>query len=438
MTALLPSRPPETSRGCIVTLGGWYGAANLGDELILSTFVDWVREAGGTPRVISVHPAHTRAMLDVDAADYTSLAEVVEGIAACDLFVLGGGGLFQNYDVFDRASLDRFPARNVSQFAQYFLLARELGIPAVVLAQGVGPLRKHDAREITATVFEEAELCSVRDKESAALLTSIGVRRLVPIAADPAWAFRGTSQSVSLRERFPQFAGLRVLTLVVRDWPFDAHWEDEFVGTLKAAIPKGWGCLWLDFARTPSADVERVQGSEIAHRLIARLGDERVHVVWEGMRLDEAIAIISASDAMIAMRLHAALLGHRAGIPVVTLEYDDKVRVLGDELRVPHELRFPLARIATALPAALTIACAADREPFRVDAHTREQCARSALAHRDLLREAMSRARSTTEPVRPLKDLRWASRWLSATPEAAERVAAAIERRWASHRVAEL
>jgi len=29
-------------------IGGWYGAANLGDELLLRVIADWVRDAGGT------------------------------------------------------------------------------------------------------------------------------------------------------------------------------------------------------------------------------------------------------------------------------------------------------------------------------------------------------------------------------------------------------
>src|SRR5688572_16241615 len=239
-------RPPRDARDCRVALGGWYGAANLGDELILSTFVDWVREAGGVPSVISVHPAFTKAMLGVGTASYTDLAEVVEAIAQADLLVLGGGGLFQNYDAFDRASLARFPARNVSQFAQFFYLAEEIGADTAVLAQGVGPLRTSDAREITADVFTRAGTASVRDGESALLLRSIGVERIVPIASDPAWRFRMPSPSSDLAGRFPQLAGLRVLAVVVRDWPFDDHWGAAFVSALREALPAGWGCLWLD------------------------------------------------------------------------------------------------------------------------------------------------------------------------------------------------
>ena len=414
--------------GKSVVLAGWYGAANLGDELILSTFVDWVREAEAVPTVISVHPAFTTAMLGVKSASYGSLAEVVAAIASADLLVLGGGGLFQEYDAFDRPSLARFPARNVSQFAQFFYLACELSVPAAVLAQGVGPLRGEDARAITADVFERASLCSVRDGESARLLQAIGVRRLVPIAADPAWCFPMPAPASDLRERFPELAGKRILAVAVRDWPFDAQWEQAFVAAFANALPAGWGCLWLDFARTPSAEPDAVSGSEIAHRIITKLPDRSVHAVWSGMRLAEAAALIAACDAMLAMRLHGVLLGHLAALPVVAIEYDDKVRVLGDELGTPAPQRMPLADIGAKLELALKRACGfASEAPFRLAPDKRDGLARSALAHRDLLWQAMSdepRSTSTAPPAPPLL-----AGWLAQHPDAAGSVVAALLKR---------
>lgn len=426
MTARVAAGAPALGRGCSVVLAGWYGAANLGDELILSTFVAWVRDAGGLPCVISVHPQFTTSMLAVESASYTSLAEVVEAVAQADLVVLGGGGLFQNYDVFDRPSLDRFPARNVSQFAQFFLLATELGVPTAVLGQGVGPLRTADARGITADVFARADVCSVRDAESARLLRDIGVQRIVPIAPDPAWSY-ALPPAVDPAARFAQLAGQRVIAIVLRDWPFDGAWEDAFVAAFRDALPAGWACLWLDFARTPSEDPDVVAGGEIAYRLIPRLADGRVHVVWQGMHVDEAAGLIAGCDALVAMRLHAALLGHLASLPVVALEYDDKVRVLGDELQMPAQQRMSLAAIGEALRPALARACGEAGAASRLAAATREQLARSAGAHRDLLWQAMRRAtqaRSAIPVETPLLD-----RWVGADPGAAARVLAALHRR---------
>ena len=424
---VVASTAGDRAHACRVVLAGWYGAANLGDELILSVFVEWVRQAGCVPIVISVHPHFTASTLDVQTASYTSLPDVVEAIAQADLLVLGGGGLFQEYDVFDRPSLARFPARNVSQFAQFFLLAGELGVSTAVLAQGVGPLRNADARAISAEVFKRADFCSVRDAESARLLDAIGVERLVPVAADPAWRFAFADPPIGIESRFPELAGHRVMAIVVRDWPFDAHWEDDFVAAFRNALPPGWACLWLDFARTPSADARSVDGSEIAQRLIAKVADGRVHAVWQGMRVEEAAALIAACDAMIAMRLHAVLLGHLAGLPVVSIEYDDKVRILDDELRVPAAQRMALEELGEKLRPALARVCSDDGSAYRTEVSVREQLARSARAHGDLLWLAMEAAvRGVGEPASSRPFL---ADWIAHDPQSAERVTAAIARR---------
>ena len=417
-----------TATQASVVLAGWYGATNLGDEWLLSTFVDWVREAQATPTVVSVHPAYTSAAYGVQTASYVDLASVVEALSQADLLVLGGGGLFQEYDVFDRPSLAHFPAGNVSQFAQFHYLARELGLATAVLGQGVGPLHGADACDITRQVFEQADLASVRDGASAQLLRRIGVDRLVPIAPDPAWTIAPRAPVRDLPQRYPALAGHRVMAMIVRDWPFHATWEDAFAQTFDRALPPGWACLWLDFTRTPSADPQRVDGSEIAYRLVPRLSTGRPHAVWQGMALDEAMALVAACDALVTMRLHGALLGHVSGLPVVTLEYDDKVHALGDAVGVPALQRMPLDAIGDRLPPALRRVCGLDDEPpFRMPAARREQFARNALAHRALLIEAIQAARKL---ARPQATQPWLRRWsASQDGNARARIDEAVARR---------
>jgi polysaccharide pyruvyl transferase CsaB len=376
-----------------IVLAGWYGAANLGDELILSVFIDWIREAGAEPVVISVNPHYTLACHRADAVGYTDLPAIVEALGGADLFVLGGGGLFQDYDAFDRASLAQFPAGNVSQFAQLFYLAGELDVPAAVLAQGVGPLRGADARAIAADVFDRASACSVRDLESAELLRDIGVRRTMPIAPDPAWSW-ATIEPIDPRARFVQLAGSSVLGIVVREWPFDRSWEAPFVASLRAALPNGWSCLWLDFTRVPDEAAKRPIASEIASRLVPQIPDAK-HAIWEGLRVEEAASLIAGCDALVAMRLHGVMLGHLANLPVVALEYDRKVRALDDELEVPATQRMPLAAIPERLPAAIHRVTEGRSSAFRTDPARRAELAQRANAHRDLLWQTMRDPRVT-------------------------------------------
>jgi len=414
-----------TARSVRVVVGGWYGAANLGDELLLDVFAHWIREAGGTPVAISNTPAHTRAAHDIECVAHDDLGAIAEAMAASDLFVFGGGGLLHDYFGLDRVSLARFPARNATQFAQHLLLADELRLPTAALAQGVGPLSSPEARGIAADVFERAGAVSLRDWNSLALLRAAGFARDAIVAPDPGWAWARNAAAVvegSLAARYPELAGRRVLAVVPRDWPLDAQWEPAFVDALRSAIPEGWAVLWLDFQRDPTAGGA---GSSIAQRVVAALADGRTHAVWDGEDAKDAFAAIAQCDACVAMRLHGVLLGMAAGVPTVALEYDDKVSAMCDEAGLDPAHRVALDAIRLRLGDAIRTAAAQVRTPMPARAAA---LAGQALAHRDLLWRAMadaSRVRRGEDAEREA----WIATWVGQAPEHAERVTRAMAAR---------
>jgi polysaccharide pyruvyl transferase CsaB len=410
-----------------VVLAGWYGAGNLGDELLLEIISRWVRGAGAIPVAISTHPDWTRRTLGIEAVGYGDLPAIVEALAEADLFVLGGGGLFQDYNDFDLASLARFPAWNVSQYAQFLFLADELGLPTLALAQGVGPLRGGEGRQIAADVFSRAGGVSVRDHDSAHLLSEIGVDREVIVAPDPGWSWRPASNGPrSLGRRYPQFEDRPVLAMILRDWPFDAEWERACVTALRDAVPTGWGVLWLDFHRPP--DAATTGHSEIAGRMVKQLGDTGVHVVWDGAGIDDAVQLLAQCDACVAMRLHGVLLAVASGLPVVAVEYDGKVATLARDLAIPPAHSIGLRDLGSRLPAA--VARVTGRPPgCAVPRAVVDKLAAESLAHRDLLLRHIANATSLRSDPDATGHVRWLEAWLRETPAATPRVVAALTRR---------
>jgi hypothetical protein len=127
------------------------------------------------------------------------------------------------------------------------------------------------------------------------------------------------------------------------------------------------------------------------------------------MRIDEAARLLAGSDALVAMRLHGVLLGHAHGVPLLALEYDGKVRALGDDLGLPSLQRMPLDAIAARLPDALRRLTADPSSFVTVPRARSDALARDALAHRDLLHAAMRGA-----PLPPPTRAPLLPRWLEA------------------------
>jgi polysaccharide pyruvyl transferase CsaB len=407
-----------------VVLAGWYGAANFGDEMLLATIAGWVREAGGVPVAISVHPGYTRDASGIVAVGFADLAQIVEAMIGADLFVLGGGGLFQDYDRLDDASMARFPALDATRYAQYFHLARQLGLPTVALAQGVGPLRSGASRAVAAEVFRSADRISVRDAASAELLSAIGVARSVPVAPDPAWTYPAGTASTDLAALFPALRGRKLLGINLRQWPFDPTWESEFAAAFD--VPDDWASVWIDFQRAPSPDGTKLRGDEIASRMVARLAGRGVHVAFNPPRMDEALAALASCDAVVAMRYHGVLAAHCAGKPVVAVEYDSKVSALGDTLGVSGDVRIGLSEIRTRLARAISAVTGPDRLRYVVPASMVASLADSALVHRRILTDAMDRSareQKDRPPIVPPLLSRWLEHDASLGPALARALA---------------
>jgi polysaccharide pyruvyl transferase CsaB len=417
-----------------VVLAGWYGAANLGDELLLEVIAGWVREAGGVPIAISLNPHFTLETTGIEAVGYSDLPAIVDVMSRSDVFVLGGGGLFQDYNVFDAATLARFPALNVGQFAQFFYLGEEIGLTTVALAQGLGPLRGLEGRAIAADVLNRAHFVSLRDDASAALAHEIGVIRDIPVAADPGWAWRTASEN-SLVAQFPELVDRRVIAFILRDWPFFEGWEDAFIQAIRQQIPNDWGCLWLEFDR-PASRNPPSPANEIARRLIARLGSGPVHVVWEGRTGGEAAALLAQCNACVAMRLHGVLLAHMFGLPTVSIEYDSKVATLNSELGVPVSQRVPMEALRSRLRAGIELILHDEASAFRLDRGSAQRRSFDATRHRDILVSAMRAPRpGARQSASHLGREPWLPRWLAAAGHDAVGIMQRLER---EHRVAPL
>ncbi len=121
-----------------LTLLGWYGSPNLGDEAELATILARLARAPRPPAVtvFSHNPAHTRA----HHGDYPGGLQVLRrnpfapaalrAIRRSRALVLGGGGLIQ-----DGTSIYNLPI-----YTSFALVARLLGRPCVWWGVGVEPL----------------------------------------------------------------------------------------------------------------------------------------------------------------------------------------------------------------------------------------------------------------------------------------------------------
>lgn len=397
-----------------VLISGWYGASNIGDELLLGAFATWVADGGGELTVISLNPEHTTQVYGFAAVDFHNLGEIALALADCDLFVMGGGGIFQDHHPFHINALYDATALDIAQYARPFYLARQFGVRTLILAHGVGPLASHDAKEIVRDVFTLADVVSVRDEPSAVLLRKIGVTRDILVAADPGWYAAGDAVRASRKDPLAstKLAGNKKLALIVREWQADRQWEDKLVSALNGQLPTGWDCIWVAFQNSlddSRASSDRPFLQQLSARLDSRINSE----IIDHVAVVDAVAAIDECDSVLSMRLHGSILSLALGKPCVFLEYDDKMTQAHNMAQVPDNLRLNLKCSLSNYENVISKLGSFDSS-WCIDQHVLQNLQISALEHRKVLTTELEfiRVNGKIRKQWSSQKLDWMSAWL--------------------------
>lgn len=309
-----------------ILISGYFGFGNTGDEAVLAAMASHLRSLAPDVEItaLSSDPGHTERVHGVRAVPRMQLSGVLDAMRRCDVFVSGGGSLLQ----------DATGPKSIPYYLGLVALARVLGKPTVMYAQGVGPVRGRLGRALIRAVVPGMTVLTVRDPGSRSLLSQLGVPEdRVAVCADPAFGLEPDYTPAEMRQRARAAFGLDpdepLVGVALRSLPrssdsSDLGWLAQgFAPVLdKLAAELGAGIVLIPFQ--PSQDTVAaeaiVERSKARHRIISPPDDPR-----------EAMALVAGMDMLIAMRLHALIFAAVSGVPFVPVSYDPKVSALASE-----------------------------------------------------------------------------------------------------------
>lgn len=415
---ILPHHSKDTlnDRPIKILALGYYGARNIGDELLLANLISWAKDQYADVTALSFDPQCTKDIHHIDAVSWHDLDTIIQRMKESDLFVIGGGGIFQDRDSLNSKDLEIFPAKGVTLYAQLFFLARQLGLPTLLLAQGIGPIATSDASHIVHNVFFQATEISLRDESSKLFLEKLGLNRPIIVAPDPIWhhSLRHKKDIPFLKELS---SSKKTLALMMRNWPNEGNWEDAFIQSLNQYASEDWEFLWIPFQpslrSTPTSDIAMID------RLIEKLGSNHKHIIYKYPVIEDIETVLSRCDAAIAMRLHGLILALKAGLPTIALEYDRKVSEAATMAELKNEQRVsffdPPEKITFAIR---TLLDEKTRGDFLSSRERIEHLGQEALTHKTLLDQMISSIASKSEKRDPeaIYSTDWISLWKTQQP----------------------
>lgn len=403
---------PERIR---VVAVGYYGAPNVGDELLLAALAHQVHANGGELIAVSLNPEYTREKFGIEAVDYFNLGEVGRALAKSQLLVFGGGGIFQDHHPFNVEALYDPTQNDIGAYARIFYMARQFGLRTAIWAHGVGPLNHPKAREVVKDIFTHVDDVTLRDHDSLALLRSLGVERTIEVGADPGWAYV-TSQAQPVAFELPRIealAGRKKLAVIARLWEFSHDWEEKFIRALRETLTPEWSVVWIAFQWSESTR-ERLSDRDFLESMRSQLGDDIPSIIVDRLSPDEALSVLRHCDAAFSMRLHASILTIALEIPTATLEYDRKMAVAHDMAGMPVDLRLQLTDDVGKFSHALRRLVGANAPIWVIGPAKLKALSISARVHEIMLNAAMTRVRDVSHPKDNWRslDFDWVSTWL--------------------------
>ena len=283
----------------VVTLSGYYGFDNAGDEAILMAIVREARRRGIEPVVLSADPRTTESRHGVAAVPRARPAALTAILRSGGL-LSGGGGLLQN----------KTSNKSLLYYLSLIYLAQLLRKPTWVFGQSLGPLDA-TGRRLTAPALRRSRAVVVRDRASFDLAVKMGVPGgLLTLGADAALLLE--PPRVSREER--------LVTLVPRgSLPDEANLRLREVGLRLREL--GYEVLVLGFQ--PGYDEGAL---DLFHGFERELsGDPR-----------RVFHLIAQSGYVLSLRLHGLILAAAAGTPYAGGSYDPKVKAFCEESGAPY------------------------------------------------------------------------------------------------------
>ena len=295
-----------------IVVSGYYGSKNAGDEAMLAAMIEVLSALD--PQlditVISADPEETRNRHQVKAVPWLRVGEIAAALRRADLMISGGGSLLQNVT----------SGRSLYYYLSVIFLARLLGTPVMLYAQGIGPVCGAFPRWLMRLVGNRVSLITVRDHGSLDELESLAIRRPpIRVTADPVLAISPVDRSVgrAILDRFPLARQSPLVGISVREWRgWDAY--KEAIAQAADSITQEYG------ARIVFLPMQYPEDVHAAESIAARMREKALVLPGEYMT-GELLSLVGCLDLLIAIRLHALIFAGVMGVPMLGISYDPKI-----------------------------------------------------------------------------------------------------------------
>ncbi len=323
-----------------ISIFGYYGQGNAGDEAILSALIDGIKTElpSANISVCSANPEETKKSHHVNAFPFfgTSLKAIAKGLLRktrshyinaivsffrSDLIIIGGGGLF-----FDSKETNKW----IFGYIDLIHRAKRFGKKVALVGISVGPLHHKGSEDAIAQAFSLVDLISVRDNTSKNTLIKCGVSPdKIHVIPDLVFTLNSASDErvieILSTESFLYGNNQKNIALTPCCYnTAQSGWMQQYIAFCERAIAELDCNLWLiPMQRNDSHD--DLAAIETIYSKLSENAKSRAFILRGRYNAKEIQGIISKSNFVLAERLHGSIMAINTNTPVMSIAYMPKV-----------------------------------------------------------------------------------------------------------------
>ena len=328
-------------------LMGYYGARNLGDEMMLVCLQRWLQRQDIQITVVCEYPDEVARRYQLPAVhNWPLLGEwawraawlrggaprLIRAVAGCDALIIGGGDLIR----------EDCGWRQFLFTIEKILLATLLRKPVYLVNVGIGRPRSGLGRRMLGWSLRHCRQIIVRDRRSLEICENLGAGGITRLAPDIV---------LSLPELLPEIANSRqpeprasyVLVCLRGDPNVFGQYDltEPRIQTLAAGLDHVVEQYGLDIVFLPFQGLEGPGLDD--NQLHQSVVDAMRHASRTEIRpwtddLGEICRWFQGAQGVLAMRLHAAVLAICFERPCILMPYDHKLREFGQLLGLSNTI----------------------------------------------------------------------------------------------------
>ncbi len=315
-------------------LCGYYGAKNLGDELLLLKICKDISAIDNNPRffVWTTDKGYTKEFLgEFDTScvpvDRFSLDDTVDAVKSCDVVIYGGGGLIQEHygikikDIFSRLG------GHIATYVIPALFGRIYQRRIFMWGLGHGPVFTEEGKLFSKWFYSLSDVVVLRDLYSFEALRELGINNTV-LDIDPLFDldFNIISSKSNIKPDTKSILGISL-----RKGFFEDRISDELLDALLEIHRERPDISFFPIPCDLNLDVDVIEN------LKNSLKEKQLPIVdIEIKSLSDVVKAISSCSWFLGMRLHSVIAAYKLKVKTAVISYDIKTDELAELLNLPH------------------------------------------------------------------------------------------------------